>query len=195
MVDMVDSYLARCKINETTEKQVYCYYVMEHANLMTDERDLVAVSEEEYYSHLFHLPKYSLYEKGKYYLRKTLPVEVTEEEFNAIEKTISEKDKAEIRMKATGEYFRERSMGKSTAARFFTVIAVMLWVFGYFISKDSAYVSITKGSYYTYTTRQFDNSLFWSNYAIYVVSGCFSLCAAELFRKLQTIVNLLRRIS
>ena len=78
----------------------------------------------------------------------------------------------------------------SFAVRFFSVIAWVLWIGGFIVSIISANTT-QEGYYGTYTSFSF--AIFISSLFTYFIYGCLSYCAAELFKKLQTIINLLKK--
>ena len=193
MQPIVEKYLSGQKYAHDIKNEIYYYYVMEYAGLLSNDEGFAAVSSAEYNSRLFYWPGTAKIKNGIHYRKKRLPYDVSDEEFAAIEATIPQDELDTIKRKSTGQYFEDIATSKSGAAVFFTIIAFILFIGGLIVASNSAYVTVEKGYRYTYTVREFSNTLFWSTYVIYFISGCFSLCAAEMFKKLQAIVNLLNR--
>lgn len=189
MQEKVQEFLLSQEQQQDINDEIYHYSVLQYAELLTDQYGNVPVTEQDY----LNTPEAERkIENGKFLARKRLPIEVTDEEFTAVEGAIS-KDVIAYLKHRTYDTIVVDTDQKSNAATFFTVLAWILWIGGLIIAIVGSNVTVQKGGYYSYTTTEFSFALFMSTFVIYLISGAFCLCAAELFKKLQTIVNLLRR--
>ena len=136
-----------------------------------------------------------------YKIRKIVPIEVTDEEFAAIEKTVllSNTSQSPTGMQAAGMQTPEKQVEEeSRSAVFFTGLAWVLFIGGLILAIALAFQQVPSVStnYYgratTSYSTEFSFSLFLTTYSSFFIGGMFCLAAAELFKKLQTIVNLLR---
>lgn len=195
MQEKVQAFLDKCELTKQKQEDYYYYYVMSYANLFADERGFVEVSKNEYNNYSGLESGTKKIEDGHYYVVKRFPLQVSDEEFTAIENAIPKDKLAEFRLQASGINIEKERESSSKAAIFFTVLAWVLWIGGLFISIKSGVVTSEISSYFSYTSSssQFVFSVFMSSFITYLIGGCICLCAAELFKKLQTIVNLLRR--
>lgn len=127
-----------------------------------------------------------------YYLRKSGPANVTDEEFAAIEAAFSEEELELLRTNKPKKENSGISPTSSNAAGFFRALGIFLLCLGFIISIITANVEVIdlKGK----TTKEFSFTVFMSTYVVYAISGAFCFCAAELFNKLTEIVNLLKEI-
>ena len=183
----VESFLNKAMEEEQDREKKYRYLVMEYAGLLSDEKDYCEVTRKEYYDQ----PE-GKKENGKYYLKKPVPLDIPDEEFSAVEAAIPKEKLEDFRLKAAGAEIMET--GKSNAAVFLTVLGWLIWIGGLIISFAGAGVTRTVAGYFgDRTVKEFSFLAFISAFITYLVSGALCLCAAELFRKLQAIVNLLRR--
>ena len=190
----VEEYLRNYKKQEKEQKEEkdaeYRTQVLIAAGL-TEEAECEC-SEEEYYNTPLQLRKELAEEEDGYHFRilKQMPIEVTDEEFAAIEKTVTTE-----KMKVSDSQEEQ----KSGSATFFAVLAWILWVGGLIVSIIVANQEVqhVSTSYYgttrITTTTEFSFTVFMSTFAIYLISGALCMAVSELFKKLQTIVNLLRR--
>lgn len=192
MNEKVQAFLDKCEDQHELEEMNYHYLVMSHAGLLTDEYDFFQVSQKEYkqYSSSAIATKE---ENGKYYVKKRVPIDIPDEEFTAVESAIPKDTLADIRLKSKGVEANKEAES-SGAATFFTIVACILFVGGFILALVSSISREWISGYYRghYETK-FDFMIFITTFLTYFLYGCFSLCAAELFKKLQTIVNLLRR--
>ena len=190
MNEKVQAFIDQQEYLKKLQEQKYHYLVAEYAGLMKDEADFIEVTKEEYNEALYVNASNAKSEDGKYFAKKRLPMDITDEEFASVEASISKEKLAEFKMLAT-QSKEEKEAAKSGSATFFKVIAWLLFIGGLIIAIAA---SVTTEEYGYYRTRtNFNFQMFLSVYITYFISGCFSLCAAELFKKLQTIVNLLKR--
>ena len=189
----VAEYLAKCEQEKQQKDAEWRLKVMRAAGLTYEVK--VECSAEEYQRAPFSSTSYE-WQDGvcHYYIFHEMLVNVTDEEFAAIEKTITTKEKEEKQLPQ-----KELEEEKSSAANYFIVLALILWIGGLVVSAIMANQEVqhvTTTSYGTTkinTTTEFSFTVFMSTYAIYAVSGALCLAASELFKKLQTIVNLLRK--
>ena len=189
MNEKVQAFLDKRKADLSLQDQQYYYYVMKKAGLLSDQEDFIEVTEEEYKQSYADIEHSSKQEDGKYYLKMPLPLDITDEEFAAVEAALPKETLAGIRLRSQGvDANKDES---SAAATFFTVIAWLLFIGGLILAIA---ISISTEEYGYYSSRtNFNFTTFISTFITYFIYGCFALCAAELFKKLQTIVNLLRR--
>lgn len=195
MNERVEEYLANHEKKLDYEDDIYYYMVMKKAHLLKDEVDFYPCTKDEY-DYAIHDDAYRKKQGDIYYVKKKLPLDLSDEEFKAVEATFPPEILQSFKDQASCIKTDEEIDGNSTAATFFSVLAWILWIGGLIVAIVSANVTVTNQGYYsTYTESQFSFTVFMSAFIIYFISGCFAMCAAELFKKLQTIVNLLRRKS
>ena len=193
MNEKVQAFLNKCNDQHELEEMNYRYLVMSHAGLLSDEFDFFQVSQKEYkqYSSSALATKE---ENGKYYVKKRVPIDISDEEFSFVEGAIPKDTLAEIRLKSIGTEANKEDEN-SGAAKFFTIIACILFIGGLILAIVSATSRewVPGYRYGGYYETKFDFMVFITTLLTYFLYGCFSLCASELFKKLQTIVNILRR--
>ena len=173
MQERVEAFIRKCE-EEKLEKeerawQKYHDAVLRYAGLANNQWQMTEVTKEEYDRSIYYREK----RNGKYYTEMRIPFEITEEEFAAVEKAIPREKLAELRMQAAETETETAVEDRSWAGSFLTGMAVLCWIGAIIIllvdiSQTSAVVTC-------------------------VITGGFALCAAELFKKLQTIVNLMKR--
>lgn len=191
MNEKVQSFIDQQDYLKKLQDQKYHYLIEEHAGLLTNEYDFFEATKEDYNEALYINASNVKSEDGKYFVKKKVPLDITEEEFASVEASIPKEKISELKIQAT-QSKEEKEAAKSGSATFFKVIAWLLFIGGLIIAIAA---SVTTEEYGYYRTRtNFNFQTFLSVYVTYFISGCFSLCAAELFKKLQTIVNLLKRI-
>lgn len=191
MNEKVQAFLDKREAELDFQDQTYYYLVMKEAGLLSDEKEFFEVTEKEYKA-FYTDSSNSKKENGKFYIMKKIPIEITDEEFEAVEKALPKEIMDDILLKSQGIDV-DKEAENSTAAIFFTILAWTFWIGGFIISRTSSNVTREVTGYFSYTVTEFSFKLFMSTFCIYLISGFFCLCAAELFKKLQTIVNLLRR--
>lgn len=187
MQEKVEAFIQKCADEKRLEEKSYRDRVLRYAGFLSENINYVEVSKKEYDACGGITKK----EDGKYYIQRKTPVVISDEEFEAIEKAIPDEKLAELRLEASGAV--PQGSEKSWAATFFTIIAWLIWIVGLVISIVGAKVTVVKGSYYTYQAEEFNFTVFITAFITYFIYGCLALCAAELFKKMQTIVNLLKR--
>lgn len=193
MNEKVEAFLQKQTDDQARIESNYRYRVMEYAGLMSDEKDMVEITIEEY-NRFYATDSANLkFDNGRYYQMKTVPIEISEEEFKAVEASLPHDKLEEFKLQASGVDLEKDSNGTSKAATFFTIIAWLLWIGGLIIAIAGALSTEEYGYYRTRTNLNF--TLFITAFLTYFIYGCFAMCAAELFKKLQTIVNLLKRQS
>lgn len=79
---------------------------------------------------------------------------------------------------------------KNGASTFFKVTSWILWIGGFLISVVSNSATLRNGYY-----SGFDIMIFLNQFISYIVYGCFCMCVAVFFDKLQDILNELRSIN
>lgn len=190
MNEKVQDFLDQQEHLQELHDQKYYYLIMQYANLMSNESDFIEVTKEEYNEVLLAAANDAKKEDGRYYIKKQLPLDITEEEFASVEASIPKEKLADLRVLAVQSQ-EDKEAEKSGSATFFTIIAWLLFIGGLIIAIST---SLTTEEYGYYSKRDnFNFALCVTSYLPFFISGCFSLCAAELFKKLQTIVNILRR--
>lgn len=103
MSQTVEGFLAECSNRKRLTAQAYRYLVLEHAGLLEDRSDYVEVTKEEYDESIKNSESgKTKYADGKYYVLKKVPVELTEEEFSAIEKELPEDVLLKMKRKTSG---------------------------------------------------------------------------------------------
>ncbi len=160
----------------------YYYLVMQYARLLSDQQELIEISQKEYGRLYANHEAKTEYKNGKYYKVRQSPIDISEEEFLAVESAIPQDILNELKLQAYGMDLEKDMEGGSGAATFFTAIAWILWIGGFIFAFISA-ASDRSGA---------ASTIFISTIFTYFIYGCFAKCAAELFKKLQTIVNLLK---
>lgn len=175
----VEQYLAEQEEKTKKRAQAYRAKVLKAAHLTNDMETECSLDEFE------QAPEEArgvrvIDGEEHYYRISKVPLDVTDEEFAAIEKTVTlgKADEPEV--------YNQRS-GSSI---FFMVLAYVLWIGGLIVSFISAYHHYDMQGYGSYTV--FSIEAFLSSYVICIIGGAFCAAASELFKKLQTIVNLLR---
>ncbi len=191
MHEKVEAFLQKQADEKARIENNYHYRVMQYAGLMSDEKAMVEITREEY-DRFYATDSANLtYNDGKYFQLKTIPIDIPDDEFKAIESSISQDKLNEFKLKASGIDLEKDTEGKSVAATFFSVISWLIWLGGLIIAITNA-ISTEQISYYRSNTS-FNFVIFITTFLTYFIYGCFAMCAAELFKKLQTIVNLLKR--
>ena len=187
MQERVRAFITKRTSEERRIDDAYYYLVMKEADLLSDDREEIEVSKDYYNEYRYNYGE-DRKENGKYYIKISKPLDVTDEEYDAILAAIPEEKHKELELEAAKMIKNSDEINdeSSWAARFFTGLAILLWIGGLILAIGGA--NIGDG----YRTR-FDFATFMSIFVIYLISGSFALCAAELFKKLQTIVNLLKR--
>lgn len=198
MNEKVEKLLAEHKMKSSIENDIYYYMVLDNAKLLSNETEFYPATKEEYDSYTYDNKNRKIL-KGSYFVKKRLPLDLTDEEFKAVESTFPSETLQLFKDKASGKHQKisisldnDNIEVNSTAATFFTILGTLLWLVGLILAILTANISVTIGTYYTHTEQQFSFPLFMSTFIIYFISGCFSFCAAELFKTLQTIVYLLK---
>lgn len=141
----------------------------------------VEVSQTEYNEKGMYDNRYStkmVDSQQKYFKLKKVPLDVTEEEYQAVAATIQPEK----------EEFTEKEKS-NWAVNFFIGLAWVAWIGGLLVAAFNSKSPDKWGN------MEFSFSLFLSNYVVYILAGCFSLCAAELFKKLHEIWIELREMN
>lgn len=137
------------------------------------EKGCVEVTKDDYYDEVKKIDGVKHY----YRLDQKIALEVTDEEYAAILKTLPETETA-----PSGEPASEESAPKSAAATFFSVIAYITWIFGFITAAALGAAS--------------ERFLVFLIYAVaFFFAGAISLCAAEHFKKLTQIHAEIKNIS
>lgn len=189
MNPMVEDYLRKCDERDRQKDAEHRKKVLLAAGLTTEVE--CECSEYEYYNTPLSKRLFiSDDENGtSFRILKDAPIEVTDEEFAAIEKATETSETA----------FAQEKEQRSGAATFFLTLAWILWIGGLIVAivTGNQKVPHTSTSYYGRTTTTYTNEFsfttFMTTFVSYVIYGAFCMAAAELFKKLQTIVNLLRK--
>ena len=184
----VIEYLHACEAKKAEQDRAYRENVLRRAGLV--EQAEAECSEEEYYAVPQHcrVREEKLEDGWHFVILKDVPIDVTDEEFAAIEKTQAPEDQ-EV------DVMPEQHSGSAT---FFRVLAWILWIGGLISAIIAANQQVPHvstnyyGSVRTTYTNEFSATTFISTFSIFAISGAFCMAASELFKKLQTIVNLLR---
>lgn len=186
----VEAYLAKCRAAEEEKarlaneeqqrlKEKQRRKVMIEAGLYTQQE--VEVSQEEYNEKGLYDSRYSLKTVDgvqKYFKSKKIPLDVTEEEYQAVAATIKE-EKTDFTEKEKNNW----------AVTFFTCMAWIIWIGGLIIAVFTSKEPDRWGD------MEFSFPAFLANFAVYVIAGCISMCAAELFKKLHDIWVELREMN
>ena len=90
MQDKVREYLNDCEHQKELAEARYRYRVLEYAGLLESKKDYIEVTREEYEYYKATDNNLTKYSDWKYYVLKKLPVEMSDEEFAAVEKQIPE---------------------------------------------------------------------------------------------------------
>ena len=188
MNEKVEQFLAKRLVEEKKIDDKYYYLVMEYAGLLKDEPEFVEVTKEEYKRDRY-LYKSSQREKGKYYIQKCMPIDLSDEEFKAVVDVIPEEKLKEFERQASEEPTKVNNEypGSSGAQTFLIVLGVFILIFGFIVGIIGGNIEVSA------YRKEFDFITFMSIFVTYFIGACFCFCAAELFGKLQTIVFLLRK--
>lgn len=137
------------------------------------EKGRVEVTKDDYYDEVKKIDGVKHY----YRLDAKIALDVTDEEYEAILKTLPESEKSE-----TYEYSSEESAPHSGAATFFAAIAYITWVIGFIAAAVIGGESESFLAFLIYLIAFF-------------FAGAINLCAAEHFKKLAQIHQEIRKIS
>ena len=181
----VEQFLSdRTQQNQNTkenQERAYRYRVTRAASLFEDLE--TEVTSEVFFSEETSGKKHftETDDEGNehYFIAETVPMELTDEEFAAVEKAFTAEELEAMRKEVLPK--KEEKEETSFSASFFTTIGVFILLVGLIFSVIIA--ASTKGAEFT---------AFVNTFPIFLFSGLFCFCIAELFKKLQTIVNLLR---
>ena len=136
------------------------------------EKGRVEVTKDDYYDEVQKIDSVKHY----YRLDQKIALDVTDEEYEAILKTLPETEKGE------SDEYSEENRAQSGAATFFSAIAYITWIFGFIAAVAVAAVS--------------ESPLMFLIYAVaFFFAGAINLCAAEHFKKLAQIHQEIRKIS
>ena len=177
-----DEELEKASLKAEEEDAAYKAYrtkVIKAAKLFEENVIEVDRSTYEYnYSNQVRVEKDENNQKH-YFIKGKSPIELTDEEFSAVEKTFTPEQLAGFRNASAPEKTKKEE--SSWAAGFCTGIAYFLFIGGFI-------VAIIAGS----QTAEFSFTVFLTTLGTYVIAGCFALCMRELFTQLQRIVSLLQ---
>lgn len=123
-------------------------------------------------------------------------LEVTDDEYAQIVEALEKKEKLKDEINARTDANDGITLGNdsetytkaSSGAQFLRVIAVILWVAGFFMSIKGAYVTV---SGYYWDTREFDWSAFFTSALAYLFEGGLVMCFAELLDNIQAIRDMI----
>ena len=100
MNEKVEEFLNKCKKERSLAENAYRYLVKEYAGILKDERGYMEVGKSEY-EQVAAMDADKVKEvNGKYYVFRKLPIDLTEEEFSAVEKEIPEDTLNALKQKA-----------------------------------------------------------------------------------------------
>ena len=188
MHEKVEELLAKHEKKLNYEDDIYYYMVMKKAGLLSEESGFYPATKQEYDETISAEDK--KIENNMYFVKKPFPLDLSAEETKAVESTLPDDLLQTYRLRASGINIEKEADNTSVAADFFTILAWLLWIGGLIISIVGA---LSTEEYGYYRTRTVFNFLpFITSFITYIIYGCFALCAAELFKKIQTIINLLR---
>ena len=188
MQEKIEAFLNRQKTQKGFQEQLYRYQVLEYADLLSTETRLQPATKMEFRS---VAPEYRAKKEDGYYIMKKVPLEVTDEEFSAVEAAVPKDVLEGIRLNVcdtAGIAGRH-----SHAATFFNILAIIIWVVGLITAILISRNTVTREFGYTVTMEQFNFLLFATTFAASLLTGGVCLCVAELFMRLKSIENLLKR--
>ncbi len=195
----VSEYLQSFEAKKAEEDKLYRESVMRKAGLM--ETFEVECSESEFIKAPYEdrLKAEKQGDEWRFILRRQVPIQVTDDEFASIEKIVKLQEPKETPKPVNEQRPSCYSAPEDTdsgAAAFFKVLAWIVWIGGLIFAVVTAFQQVPNTSSYSYRTTyraEFSFTLFLTTLSTYAIYGAVCMAASELFRQLQTIVNLLRR--
>ena len=149
------------------------------------------ISEQEFYSSMSANTYSKKIDRKWHYFKKgeKIPLEVTDEEYQAIRRTMEEDHiEKDIEDEEDSEY-----VDRSWAARFCRGLAIFLWICGLFTSIVLSLKEVEVSGYYSSKKEvQFDFLTFLIWAGVYFVSGGLVMCLSEHFEKLHAILEELK---
>lgn len=112
--------------------------------------------------------------REKYFIR--VPIEISDEEYQLL-KEIS---------KSSNNDFDEEDIDNKIATTL-TVIAVVIYLGGFFAGVILGNVEVVRGTYYTYTDTEFSFAVALAYWAVSLISGTMFLGFAEIIKLLDSI--------
>lgn len=137
------------------------------------EKGRVEVTKDDYYDDVQKIDGVKHY----YRLDAKIALDVTDEEYEAILKTLPESETP-----ASSDSSPEEQAPKSGAATFFSAIAYITWIFGFI----AAAIAAAAAESFT---------IFLIDIVVFFFAGAICLCAAEHFKKLALIHQEIKKIS
>ena len=177
MQERVEAFLRKCQNAKNAEEFSYRYKVLEYAGLLTDKMEFVEVTKAEYEDALKEQQGTNFGNDGKYYVFKKVPVEVSDEEFAAVEKESPEKVLNKLK-KVTTSTKKE----KNKAVVIFMVLACIMWVGGLILAISTS-VTATNVFYDSFRQYDFSFSVFLSTLLSYVPYGAVLFLLAVLCKR------------
>lgn len=184
MHEKVAEYLENRSHQKQLTEEKYRWLVLEYAGLLKDSKEHVEITKDDYERYLKSQVETPLIKGGKYYVLKKPPIEMTDEEFAAVEKEIPEKDLNRIKQDAFG-IKKERNW----PFILLTAAACLLWTGGLVLALIQ---SIVPNNWYIDDVMQysFSFSAFLSALLAYVLPGAVCLFLADVCKKTRIFLKL-----
>ena len=177
MQEKVEAFLRKCQNAKNAETVSYRYKVLEYAGLLTDKMEFVEVTKAEYEDALKEQQGTNYGNDGKFYVFKKVPVEVSDEEFAAVEKEIPEKVLEKLKKKTASD-----KKEKNKAVLIFMILACVMWAGGLILAISTS-VTATNVFYDSFRQYDFSFSVFLSTLLSYVPYGAVFFFLAVLCRR------------
>ena len=191
MQDKVREYLNSCEHQKELAESRYRYRVLEYAGLLESKKDYVEVTREEYNYYLATDRSVTRYSDWKYYILKKLPVEMSDEEFAAVEKQIPDSILAKLKQDEpipTAKLVEKKD--RDWVVILLTAAAGVITLGGLILAIIS---SIAPTNWYIDDKMQYGFSFsgFLSIFLPYVLYGAICLFLAEVCKKTGAALKLL----
>ena len=183
MQDKVREYLNDCEHQKELAEARYRYRVLEYAGLLESKKDYIEVTREEYEYYKATDNNLTKYSDWKYYVLKKLPVEMSEEEFAAVEKQIPESVLTKLKQSSpipTAKLIEKKE--KDWVVILLTVAAGIITLGGLILAIMAGRLPT---NYYINDVQQinFSFSVFLSTLLPYILYGTICLFLAEVCKK------------
>ena len=183
MQDKVREYLNDCEHQKELAEARYRYRVLEYAGLLESKKDYIEVTREEYEYYKATDNNLTKYSDWKYYVLKKLPVEMSEEEFAAVEKQIPESVLTKLKQSSpipTAKLIEKKE--KDWVVILLTVAAGIITLGGLILAIMAGRLPT---NYYINDVQQinFSLSVFLSTLLPYILYGAICLFLAEVCKK------------
>ena len=190
MQEKVQEYLKNCEHEKELTEARYRYRVLEYAGLLESKKDYVEVTREEYNYYLSTDRNATKYADWKYYVLKKPPVEMTDEEFTAVEKQIPESVLARLKQNTpipTAKLVEKKT--RDWVVLILTTAACVIGIGGLILAIIS---SRTPTNIFYDDVQQYGFSFtqFLSTFLPYVLYGSVCLFLAEVCKKTNAFLKL-----